>query len=58
MVSITGGAADSGAQAVAQTINRFLNRPPTVTIREGHRIAVYLTSDLELPAYEPAPTKN
>jgi hypothetical protein len=24
---------------------------PTVTIREGHRVKVYLTSDLELPAY-------
>jgi hypothetical protein len=24
---------------------------PTVTIREGHRIKVYLSNDLELPAY-------
>lgn len=29
----------------------FLNRLPTITIREGHRVKVYLTSDLELPAY-------
>jgi hypothetical protein len=27
---------------------------PTVTIREGHRVKVYLTSDLELPAYDEA----
>jgi hypothetical protein len=24
---------------------------PTITIREGHRVKVYLTSDIELPAY-------
>ncbi len=35
-----------------QVMNRFLNRLPTVTVREGHRVKVYLTSDLELPAYE------
>ena len=34
-----------------QVMNRFLNRLPTITIREGHRVKVYLTSDLELPAY-------
>ena len=34
-----------------QVMNRFLNRLPTITIREGHRVKVYLTSDIELPAY-------
>jgi type IV secretory pathway VirB10-like protein len=24
---------------------------PTITIREGHRIKVYLTNDLDLPVY-------
>ena len=52
-VVIAGGAADSASQASVQTMNRFLNRLPTVTIREGHRVKVYLTSDLELPAYQP-----
>jgi len=33
-------------------MSRFLNRLPTVTIREGHRVKVYLTSDLQLPAYQ------
>ena len=33
-------------------MNRYLNRLPTVTIREGHRVKVYLTSDLDLPAYD------
>ncbi|ODS57837.1 MAG: hypothetical protein ABS36_05195 [Acidobacteria bacterium SCN 69-37] len=50
-VVIAGGATDSTAQASAQVMNRFLNRLPTVTIREGHRVKVYITRDLELPAY-------
>jgi type IV secretory pathway VirB10-like protein len=53
-VVIAGGAADAASQASAQTMNRFLNRLPTVTIREGHRVKVYLTKDLELPAYQSA----
>jgi type IV secretion system protein TrbI len=28
-----------------------LNIPPTITIREGHRVRVFLTQDLLLPAY-------
>lgn len=55
-VVIAGGAADAASQASAQTMNRFLNRLPTVTIREGHRVKVYLTQDLELPAYQPSGT--
>lgn len=51
-VVIAGNVGDSTAQATAQTMNRFLNRLPTVTIREGHRVKVYLTNDLELPAYQ------
>jgi type IV secretion system protein VirB10 len=55
-VIIAGGATDSTAQASLQVMNRFLNRLPTITIREGHRVKVYLTSDLELPAYEARPS--
>lgn len=51
-VVIAGGATDATAQAGMQVMNRFLNRLPTVTIREGHRVKVYLTSDLELPAFQ------
>src|SRR5262249_5186411 len=51
-VVIAGNVGESTAQATSQTMNRFLNRLPSVTIREGHRVKVYLTSDLELPAYE------
>lgn len=50
-VIIAGGVGDATSQASLQVMSRFLNRLPTVTIREGHRVKVYLTSDLELPAY-------
>lgn len=53
-VVIAGGVGDATTQAAMQVMNRFLNRLPTITIREGHRVKVYLTSDLELPAYVPA----
>ncbi len=45
------GFAQSTAQSSAQILDRFLNIPPTITIREGHRIKVYLSSDLALPDY-------
>jgi type IV secretory pathway VirB10-like protein len=50
-VIIAGGVGDATSQATIQVMNRLLNRLPTITIREGHRVKVYLTSDLELPAY-------
>jgi type IV secretion system protein VirB10 len=50
-VVIAGGVGDASSQATVQVMNRFLNRLPTITIREGHRVKVYVTSDLELPAY-------
>jgi len=53
-VVIAGNTSDATAQATVQVMNRLLNRLPTVTIREGHRVKVYVTSDLELPAYEAA----
>jgi type IV secretion system protein VirB10 len=53
-IVIAGGVGDATAQAAMQVMNRFLNRLPTITIREGHRVKVYLTSDIELPAYTAA----
>ena len=50
-VVITGGVSDAAAQSSAQVLNRYLNRPPTITIREGHRVKVYVTSDFDLPPY-------
>jgi type IV secretion system protein VirB10 len=45
------GFAQSTAQSSAQILEKFLNIMPTVTIREGHRVKVYLSSDLALPDY-------
>ena len=55
-VVIAGSAADATAQAGAQVMSRFLNRLPTITIREGHRVKVYITSDLDLPEWSPVST--
>ena len=43
--------AQSTAQSSAQILDKFLNILPTVTIREGHRVKVYLSGDLTLPDY-------
>lgn len=51
-VIIAGAGADATAQAVSQIMNRYTNQLPTITIREGHRVKVYVTTDLELPPYE------
>jgi type IV secretory pathway VirB10-like protein len=45
------GFAQSMGQSSAQILDRFLNVLPTITIREGHRVKVYLSSDLALPDY-------
>ena len=49
------GVAASVSQSSARVLDRFLNILPTVTIREGHRIKVYLSNDLELPLYRDTP---
>jgi type IV secretory pathway VirB10-like protein len=45
------GFAQSTAQSSSQILDKFLNVMPTVTIREGHRVKVYLSGDLALPDY-------
>jgi len=45
------GFAQSTAQSSAQILDKFLNILPTITIREGHRVKVYLSGDLALPDY-------
>jgi type IV secretion system protein VirB10 len=47
------GVTASVSQSSLSILDRFLNVLPTFTIREGHRVKVYLTSDLQLPAYDP-----
>jgi type IV secretion system protein TrbI len=46
------GIASSLSQSSANVLDRFINIPPTITIREGHRIKVYITQDMLLPAVE------
>jgi len=46
------GIESSLSQSSANVLDRFINVPPTITIREGHRIKVYITQDMLLPAYE------
>jgi type IV secretion system protein TrbI len=45
------GFGQSLAQSSQQILDRFLNVLPTITIREGHRVKIYLSSDLALPEY-------
>ena len=42
-------------QSATQILQRFLNRMPTVTVRAGHRLRVWVTSDFLLPRPEPHP---
>ncbi len=46
------GIASSLSQSSANVLDRFINIMPTHTIFEGHRIKVYITQDMLLPAYE------
>ena len=46
------GASSSLSQSATTVLDKFLQIPPTITIREGHRVKVYFTQDMLLPAYE------
>ena len=50
--AFTTGAAGSVSQSASTILDRFMQIPPTITIREGHRVKVYFTQDMLLPAYE------
>src|SRR5262249_49418397 len=52
------GVAGSLAQSSIHILDRYLNILPTFTIREGHRIKIYLSQDLLLPAYEEHPAAD
>ncbi len=49
--AFTNGTSASVSQSATSILDRFLQIPPTITIREGHRVKVYFTQDLLLPAY-------
>ena len=46
------GVAQNLGQSGTRILDRFLNILPTLTIREGHRVKIYLSGDLLLPAYD------
>jgi len=46
------GAAASLSENATTVLDRFINIPPTITIREGYRVKVYLSQDMLLPAVE------
>jgi type IV secretion system protein VirB10 len=48
----TTGASSSVSQSATTILDRFMQIPPTITIREGHRVKIYLTQDMVLPAYK------
>jgi type IV secretion system protein VirB10 len=50
--SFTNGAASSVSQSATTILDQFIQIPPVITIREGHRVKVYFTQDMLLPAYE------
>jgi type IV secretion system protein TrbI len=47
----TNGASASVSESATTILNRFMQIPPTITIREGHRVKVFFTQDMLLPAY-------
>ena len=49
--AFTTGAATGVSQQATTVLDKFINIPPTITIREGHRVKVYFTQDMLLPAY-------
>jgi type IV secretion system protein VirB10 len=46
------GMASSLSQSSTHILDRYLNVLPTITIREGHRVKIYLSDDLLLPAFD------
>ena len=46
------GVASQVSQSATTILDRFIQIPPTLTIREGHRVKVYILQDLLLPAVE------
>ena len=49
--SMEAGVGESMGQTSQRILDKFLNILPTITIREGHRVKIYLSGDLALPDY-------
>ena len=51
-VAIRNGVSQQIAQEAVHVLDHFLNQLPTFTIRERARVKIYLSSDLDVPAYD------
>jgi type IV secretion system protein VirB10 len=51
-VSIRNGISQEMGQESMQILDRFLNQLPSFIVRERSRVRVYLSGDLEVPAYD------
>lgn len=51
------GAGQGFGESATQILERFLNRMPTITIRAGHRLRVWVTSDFLVPRPAPHPER-
>jgi type IV secretion system protein TrbI len=49
--SMEAGVGESMGQTSQRILDKFLNVLPTIMIREGHRVKIYLSDDLALPDY-------
>ena len=56
--SMRAGAGQGLGQAATRILDRFLNRMPTITIRAGHRLRVWFTSDVLVPRPQPKPKER
>jgi type IV secretion system protein VirB10 len=52
------GVASSVSQTSLNILDRYLNVLPTFTVEAGHRLKVYITRDLALPALDPNRAAN
>jgi type IV secretory pathway VirB10-like protein len=48
---IRNGISAQSAQEAEQILNRFLNRLPVITVKEGSRARVYINRDILIPSY-------
>ena len=49
--AFTSGAAGSVSGTATTILDKFIQIPPTITIREGHRVKVYFSQDMLVPSY-------
>ena len=49
--AFTNGAASGVSQSATTILDKFIQIPPMITVREGFRVKIYFTQDLLLPAY-------